>query len=80
MIKLDPEEEGEEDDQQHAKTPQKTQMLPPNTSNAYPNDVTMNHQYANNVPITLPRVNLPAVVEPQQIFVSCSKSLQDLEL
>lgn len=71
MIKLDPEEEGDDEDQPSNKTPQKTQMLPPNTSNAMSNDVTMNHQHTNNVQINMSRVNLPIAMEAQQNFVSC---------
>lgn len=70
MIKLDPEEEADEDDQPLMKTPQKSQMPPPNTSQAMSNDVTMNHVHANNVQVNLARVNFPADVEPQQNFVS----------
>lgn len=70
MIKLDPEEEADDDENPSAKTPQKTLMPPPNTSQAYPNEVTLNHQHMNNVQINLPRVNLPMAVEPPQNFVS----------
>lgn len=67
MIKLDPEEEVDDDDQP-VKTPQKVPM--PNTSQAMSNDVTMNHTHVNNVQINLMRVNHPpAVVEPTQNFV-----------
>lgn len=70
MIKLDPEEEVDDDDQPLMKTPQKIQMPPPNTSQATINDnVTMNHLHMNNVQINLPRNNLPAVASPQN-FVS----------
>lgn len=72
MIKLDPEEELDDDDQPLMKTPQKQNMGPPNTSNAMNNDVTMtNHQHLNNVQINLSHVNFPAALEGQQTFVSC---------
>lgn len=70
MIKLDPEEEADDDENPSSKTPQKSQMPPPNTSQAYPNEVTLNHQHMNNVQINLPRVNLPMSVDPPQNFVS----------
>lgn len=69
MIKLDPEDEPDEDDQPLSKTPQKLQMPPPNTSQAMANDVTMNHQHMNNVQINLNRVTIPTIA-PQQNFVS----------
>lgn len=75
MIKLDPEEEGDDEDQPSNKTPQKTQMQPPNTSNAMSNDVTMNHQHTNNVQINMSRVSLPMAMEAQQNFVSCWRVL-----
>ena len=70
MIRLDPEEEGDDDDQPLAKTPQKVLMPPPNTSQGMSIDVTMNHQYMNNVQINLPRLPLPMAVDGQQNFVS----------
>jgi hypothetical protein len=66
MIKLDPDEEMDEDDQP-VKTPQKQAM--PNTSQATVNDVTLNHTHVNNVQINLTRVNLPPDVLEQN-FVS----------
>lgn len=73
MIRLDPEEEVDDEDQPLTKTPQKQIMGPPNTSNAMANDVVMmNHQHVNNVQINLSRVNLPVALEAQQNFVSCS--------
>lgn len=66
MIKLDPEEEADEDDS--TKTPQKNQMPPPQTSQAS-NDVIVNHMVTNSVQINS-RVNIPAAVEPQHNFVS----------
>lgn len=71
MIKLDPEEEADDEEHPSAKTPQKTLMPPPNTSLAMTNDVTMNHLHTNNVQINLPRLNLPATITSQQNFVSC---------
>jgi hypothetical protein len=75
MIKLDPEEEVDEDDQPINKTPQKSQLPPPNTSQAMEVDVTMNHQHMNNVQINVAR--MPNAVEPSQNFVSCRNSLID---
>lgn len=73
MIKLDPEDEQDEDDQPLSKTPNKVQMPPPNTSQAMTtNDITLNHQHVNNVQINLSRVNLPAAVASPQNFVSCT--------
>lgn len=70
MIKLDPEDEADDDDQPLMKTPQKVQVpVPANTSQAMTNDVTMNHVHTNNVQINLARVNFPAAVEPPQSFV-----------
>lgn len=68
MIKLDPEEEAEEDDPM--KSPQKSQMPPPHTSQTA-NEVLVNHTVTNNVQNNS-RVNIPAV-EPSQNFVSCVK-------
>lgn len=65
MIKLDPEEDAEEDDAN--KTPQKMQLPPPNTSQAMENDVTMNHQHVNNVQINMAR--LPNPMEATQNYV-----------
>lgn len=78
MIKLDPEDEGEEDDQPLLKTPQKIQMPPANTSQAAANDVTMDHVHTNNVQINLTRVNFPTSVEPPQNFVSSLISILEL--
>lgn len=66
MIKLDPEEEADEDEQM--KTPQKNQLPPPNTSQAT-NDVIMNHMVTNNVQINSRVNNLP-IIEASQNFVS----------
>ena len=70
MIKLDPDEEADDDDQP-VKTPQKVAM--PNTSHAMiNNDVGTNHNtHMNNVQINLSRVNIPPdVLEHSQNFVS----------
>lgn len=67
MIKLDPEDEADDDDQP-MKSPLKVPM--PNTSQAMSNDVTMNHTHVNNVQINIARVNHPVVIEPPQNFVS----------
>ena len=73
MIKLDPDEEAE-DDEAAQKTPQKAPM--PNTSQAVAtNDVTINHMHMNNVQINLTRVNLVEDSPPPQNFVSL-KSFQ----
>lgn len=69
MIKLDPEEEADEDDAA-LKTPQKTQMPIPNTSQAATGDVTMNHMHTNNVQVNIARVNIPAAMDTSQNFVS----------
>lgn len=64
MIKLDPDEEAEDDeDKPLGKTPVKQvispNQLPPNTSNMLTNDATVNNVHLNNVQINLTRVNLP---------------------
>lgn len=69
MIKLDPEEELDDDDQPINKTPQKQNMNPPNTSHAMSNDVNMmNHQHMNNVQINMSQVNLPTGLDTQQNY------------
>ena len=62
MIKLDPEEEADEDDPM--KTPQKNQMPPPQATN----DVIVNHMVTNNVQINS-RVNISTPAEAPQNFV-----------
>lgn len=67
MIKLDPEEEADDDDAA-LKTPQKPQIPIPNTSQATTGDVTMNHM--NNVQVNMARVNIPTAMDTSQNFVS----------
>lgn len=69
MIKLDPEEEADDEDSV-LKTPQKTQMPTPNTSQAASGDVTMNHMHMNNVQVNMARVNIPTAMDTSQNFVS----------
>jgi len=75
MIKLDPEEELDDEDQPITKTPQKQNMGPPNTSNAMTNDVVMmNHQHTNNVQNNMSHVNHPVALDAQQNYVSLNIS------
>lgn len=68
MIRLDPDEEIDEDEQQAnpgaVKTTQKNnnQQLP-NTSQAIFNEVDVNHVHLNNVQVNLTKVSLPPDVE-----------------
>lgn len=71
MIRLDPDEEADEDDVQPgnaAATPQKNstkfnnQPLP-NTSQAIYNEVDVNHVHLNNVQVNLTKVALPPDVD-----------------
>jgi len=59
MIKLDPEEEAEDEDKAN-KTPQKASMSMANTSHAPVDGNVNNHVHLNNAATAQVRINIPA--------------------
>lgn len=68
MIRLDPEEEVDDDDQP-IKAVQKVQQLP-NTSQAIFNEVDINHVHLNNLQVNVTKMDLPPDVEIASNYVS----------
>jgi hypothetical protein len=70
MIRLDPEEEIDDDDQPiKPAVVQKVQQLP-NTSQAIYNEIDINHVHMNNLQVNLTKVDIPPEVEIASDYVS----------